>query len=73
MRRARLLALQKIGGSAATKKQKMDAVYVNLDSRLDRKESIEHELAQAGAMARTRSNPHAPSSPRREEPSSSRA
>jgi len=51
---------QKIGTTAASKKQKMDAVYVNLDSRLDRKESIEHELAKAGATARPRANSHAP-------------
>ena len=39
----------KLGAPCASKKQKVDCVYINLDSRPDRNESIEAELSREGA------------------------
>lgn len=38
-----------LGAPCASKKQKVDCVYINLDSRPDRNESIEAELTREGA------------------------
>ena len=38
-----------LGAPCASKKQKVDCVYINLDSRPDRNESIEAELSREGA------------------------
>ena len=40
-----------LGAPCASKKQKVDCVYINLDSRADRRESIEAELSREGASA----------------------
>ena len=40
-----------LGAPCASKKQKVDCVYINLDSRADRRESIEAELTREGASA----------------------
>ena len=42
--------LKALGATVNTKKQKVDAVYVNLDTRPDRRESIEEQLAKTGAL-----------------------
>ena len=40
----------KLGAPVASKKQKVDCVYINLDSRPDRNESIEAELSREGPL-----------------------
>lgn len=42
----------KLGAPVASKKQKVDCVYINLDSRPDRNESIEAELSREGIKAK---------------------
>eukprot|EP00908_Phaeocystis_cordata_P007830 Transcript_18503.p2 GENE.Transcript_18503~~Transcript_18503.p2 ORF type:complete len:383 (-),score=132.76 Transcript_18503:319-1467(-) len=44
--------LKALGATVNTKKQKVDAVYVNLDTRPDRRESIEEQLAKTGIKAK---------------------
>lgn len=41
-----------LGAPCASKKQKVDCVYINLDSRPDRNESIEAELSREGIKAK---------------------